>query len=55
MTMLICFYDIKGIIPYECAPPKQSTKHSSFKFFNVYGGTFIKKDHIFGQIVHFAS
>jgi hypothetical protein len=33
---------IKGIIHDECVVPKQSTKHSTFKFWNVYSSAFVK-------------
>jgi hypothetical protein len=45
---LVCFYNVKGIINYEYVPSKQSTKHSTLKFWNVYSSTFADRDQIFG-------
>jgi hypothetical protein len=48
MSLLIHLSDIREIIQYEFIPPLQFIKHSTFKFPNVYGRAFIKKDQIFG-------
>jgi hypothetical protein len=48
---IIISSDMKGVIHYEYVYSKQSTKHSSFKFWNIYGSAFVKKrrERFFGQ------
>jgi hypothetical protein len=48
-TKLNCFSDVKRIALYEYVSPKQSIKHPTSKFRNVYGGEFIEKS-LVGQI-----
>lgn len=48
--ILICVFDISGIIHYESLSLKQSVKHSAFKFSNVlYRAHVLKKIQIFGK------
>jgi hypothetical protein len=44
--MLICFFDIKGIIHSECVPSKYLTRQCAFKFWNVYGVHSLKKTNL---------
>jgi hypothetical protein len=48
-TVLICSFDIKGIINNGFVPPE----HSAFKFWNVYTSVLIAKDQIFSQANEF--
>jgi hypothetical protein len=48
--ILICVFDIRGIIHYESFPLKQSVKHSALKFSNIlYRAHVLKKIQIFGE------
>jgi hypothetical protein len=42
-TMVIYFSESKKLYT-ESILPKQSTKHSPFKFYNVYSTVFVRKD-----------
>jgi len=51
----VTFLDTKGIIHYKFVPPKQSITYSTFKFQNICGSIFNKKDQMFGWTSEFCN
>jgi hypothetical protein len=58
-VMLICLFDIKGIVHYGFVPlkrpPSTFSLQSTFKFSNVYSSAFVEKYQNFSQQSDFAS